>query len=342
MRNGSAASLFFLAVQTKAFLLPAFHRTHSYSVSTSRYSEKPSWLDDAMEGFNPKETGEQQLSPLQRGISGFAVDHKIGFVAILTSAGGKFVTAQVSPKDKDRVSSAEALTMVQLAGGLDLGTAILPRDALAKLVADEVENVTAQDMRQVVALTRVRAISYREKVIEDEEEMPDEESIGSSTPQRDGVIQNALPKVCQAVQNLPGLEPSSSEQVLEGMQRFSNDQGIIDLLAFTNLLDWLRKELTPNVSSNLLFSLTVNQISGDSVGIVEIETSDTVTALGLALRYQIPVQVSEDIVRDEETVILERFPAFRPIQELMEDAKIMDGFIPSVFQKHRTNNDMKQ
>ena len=46
---------------------------------------------------------------------------------------------------------------------------------------------------------------------------------------------------------------------------------------------------------------------------------------------------------DEPEFWLDRFPLFRPVRELYEDAKAMDGFIPSMYQKAKDlDNEDKQ
>jgi hypothetical protein len=92
-------------------------------------------------GVEPALPPEQlMIRPARRGLSGFSTDDELGFVAILTSADRKkSAHVVVSPVDKQQVQSAEALCMVQLSGGMDLGTAVLPPDLLSQLVADELE-----------------------------------------------------------------------------------------------------------------------------------------------------------------------------------------------------------
>ena len=103
-------------------------------------------MKDAMGSINEEE--EFAIPTLSSGIAGFSVDPQLGFCAVLASdSGNRFTYTVVSPIDKARVSSPEALTLVQLAGGLDLGTAILPPDALARMTAEEMDGTTIQDLR---------------------------------------------------------------------------------------------------------------------------------------------------------------------------------------------------
>ena len=119
----------------------------------TRRDEKPTWLDDAMKGLPSEEFDAETYKKginLQPGIAGFSVDPELGFVCILVTnndidASPHWIPAVVSPSDKDRPKSAEALTCVQLAGGLDLGTAILPPNTLSKLVADH--NAEEEDIK---------------------------------------------------------------------------------------------------------------------------------------------------------------------------------------------------
>ena len=75
---------------------------------------------------------------VRAGLAGFSVDAARGFVAVLVGADGtRATTALVSPRDRDRVESLEALCLVQLAGGIDIGGALFPPNALLRAVRDE-------------------------------------------------------------------------------------------------------------------------------------------------------------------------------------------------------------
>ena len=118
--------------------------TSNPCTSITRLDEKPGWLDDAMEGIPSGEFDAESYKKgidLKSGIAGFSTHPELGFVCILATKNESadeqhWIPAVISPVDKDRPKSAEALTCVQLAGGLDLGTAILPPGCLTKLVKD--------------------------------------------------------------------------------------------------------------------------------------------------------------------------------------------------------------
>ena len=321
-------------------------------------------MDDAMEGIPSGEDDAESYKnkiDLKPGIAGFAVDPDLGFVSILVAnddnndddqgdndqAGQYWIPVVISPLDKDRPKSAEALTCVQLAGGLDLGTAILPPDSLAKLVAEEEGSTNANDNVPLsirLSLTQVTALPNPDANDVNIEEEAQE--VVATTPEREQAILDALPKVGKAVQSLPGLKESTTNVVLEAMQRFADSNGMVDRTAFSSILDALRVSNTPSMSlASPLFRLEVSIIDGEGISQATVDTTNPMIALGLAMRYKVTIQVGE---RDDHKqggsgveALLERFPAFRPIQELNEDSRIMEGFIPSMFEKAKLDNDMK-
>jgi hypothetical protein len=404
--------------------------------------ETPGWLDDAMGGgdigggnTNSDSAAENdrldRILPLQApGLAGFAVDEQLGFCAILAASTTTNTTNDatateffdppivVSLVDRDRITSAEALTMVQLAGGLDLGTPILPPDLLALLVADELADndssdveedyetgdetatITAESLRGVVSLTRIDVLPPSDSgaaastttTSRDELSSPPKPVVASS-PERDAAIAESLPRVWTAVKGLPGLGLAKESLVERALQQHADENGSLDREGFSNLLDTLRSELfIPSARaqevlqqpSNVVFQLTATVITGDAIRTVTMETTNAVHALGLGFRYKIPLNVDqltdacnhdaglassltsssssslESGGSDPEQnhdhdqsqrqlrlipaeLILERFPVFRPLSELLEDAQIMDGFIPSMVQKSKKmNNDMKE
>ena len=324
---------------------------------STHLEEKPGWLDDAMEGIPSEEEFDLEQYRngviLQPGIAGFSTNPDLGFVCIL--AGNKqddeeqqWIPAVISPVDKDRPKSAEALTCVQLAGGLDLGTAILPPNSLAKLVEDHKaeEEDTASSSDQRLSLTKVTALpnpDARDAKLNIEEET---EEIVATTPERDAAILETVPKVEMAVKTLPGLEESTTEDVKKAVQRFADPNGAVDRNAFTSILDALREANTPSsLLASPLFRLEVSIIDEGGISQATIDTTNAMVALGLAMRYKVPVAVEEFDEHAQggkgKDELFERFPLFRPIQELNEDSKVIDGFIPSMFEKSKLDNDMK-
>lgn len=313
------------------------------------FAEKPKWLADAME---EEEEDSRQIS-LTPGLSGFCLDDKMGFVAIISDK-DQFVATTVSLQDRgsDRVVSPEALTMVQLAGGLDLGMAMLPPDALLQLVLSELvddddddDDDQNRDTKNVplVSLTGVRAVPnehYKTPIDRtndvaspnDDNDNDDDDD----NKERNEAIQKSLPQVYNAIKGLVGLQQVKEEQVLAALKLHANkEDGTLDRQGFSNLLDQLRRGLTTSISSTdkkVKFVLDVNLVKQDSIQNLSIDTLDTFRALGLSMRHKIPLQVDPECLEYENNRILEEFPAFRPMQELYEDAQIMDGVIPSMFE----------
>lgn len=341
-------------------------RAHSSDVEKRRrlstyLREKPGWLDDAIGGMSSGDDGgfdEESYKKgiqLKPGIAGFSVDRELGFVCILAGNSDDentknrfWIPVVVSPVDKDRPKSAEALTCVQLAGGLDLGTAILPPNSLAKLVADESSEKLEKksDVPTRYSLTKISAMANpdaaKEKISIEEEV----KEIVPTSPEREQAIIWAVPKVETAVKSLPGLQECTREDVIEAMQRFANEKGEVDRPAFSSILDSLRALKTPSIRlTPPVFRLEVSVIDGEGISQVTAETTNAMIALGLAMRYKVTVDIEENDGHEQAgngiDALLERFPEFKPVQELSEDSRIMDGFIPSMFEKAKLDNDMK-
>jgi hypothetical protein len=322
-----------------AGLLPstAFQRAETKRLSTIIVAQKSdkegagdgvsdlSWLREAMASSDAIDPDGVVFVDSKPGISGFAVDNKLGFVVVMVG-GDRATYAVVSPKDKKQVRSAEALCLVQLAGGLDLGTPVLPPDILARLVADETGQ-SARELRQQVKLKRVDVLANEmEKV---EEEKPETPPAIEMTEERQANIEVQAPKVFAAINKLSGLTDATLEQVVEAMKLFADESGKLDRPAFTSLLDSIRRALNETKPSKVKFMLTVALNDME----LKIPAPSPVVAVGLALRYNVDVVVSKEcqIEGFDIVEISSRFPAFRPIKELEEDARIMDGFIPSMF-----------
>lgn len=309
--------------------------------------EKPQWLSDAMGDQSDDAKSNRVLPPLLSGLSGFCLDPDQGFVAIF-SAGNKFIAATVSVKDKgsDRLISAEALTMVQLAGGLDLCTAILPPDALWQLVRVELSE-DGEDEQSDSGEAPFVSLNTISVIPNEDYQSVNQPSTGSRDGDNDSIetnskraqaMEEALPQVFKAVQGLAGTQQATREQVASAMKLHANQEGNLDRQGFANLLDRLRKDLTTSTKREdcpIKFVLDVSLVQQDSIQSLSIETFDTFQALGLSMRHKIPLQVAPEALLNgkDASTLLEDYPAFRPIQELLEDAQIMDGFIPSMFEK---------
>jgi hypothetical protein len=283
----------------------------------------------------PSSSQELKIRPTRRGLSGFSTDEELGFVAILTSADRKrSAHVVVSPVDKVGVQSAEALCMVQLSGGMDLGTAVLPPDLLSQLVADELE-LERVEIRQRLQLQAVRAVpNDPDKVQLDQSTISAPQSVVTSTPERDSQLEKDVVKFMTSVRNLPGLADCSPDHVFAAMGQHADETGNLNRAGFSAVLDTLRRGLTAPMTSKVKFELVVVIDEADQL---VIEVPSAFQALGLALRYGKEVQVSTDIDFDMDTLkIISRFPKFRHFEELQEDARIMDGFIPNMYAKART------
>jgi len=298
------------------------------------------------------------------------------------------VPVVVSTSDKDRLTSPEAMTLVQLAGGLDLGTAVLPPDAMMQLVANELEDSdggtddavassVAGDLKASLRQSRI-SLSKVQAIRNSQLSQEESSTTGHNTPanleptgtRNPAVQESFVDKVHASIKGLPGLQDATREQVEDAIHFHADERGNLDRSAFSNLLQTVRSAISPvaGKSSKVVFVLSCNIISGDSIQEMKIETPSAVTAIGLALRNKVGIDVSPELV-DRTSVevaseliegaaaaagaaatalpasqILDKFPAFRPLSELREDAKIMDGFIPSMFARVRNieNDDKAQ
>ncbi len=386
-----------------------------------------SWMREAM-GLS-KEEQEKALSPdngtdysmpltpllLQQGIAGFAVDEKLGFVCVIVgdvkdgTNNQPFTHATISPTDVDTLSSPEALCLVQLSGGLDLGAAVFPPETLAKIVYDsmvegenesgvESELPTVEELRWRVTLLAVTAEKNEDYIhsLSDtdadadadaakSESKEEESASSSSSPERDAAIEENAPKILMAVKNLPGLATVTIDQIKTALIHHADEMGNLnDRTAFSNLLDSLRRGTATTISTQdekVSFKLTVSISSSSSssstttgnlngkeatvdsftpeLKLMDVENVPAFQAVALSLRYKVKIGVSGDCfdyeyeeeeeqgssslsTRSNGQSVLDRFPAFKPMQELVDDAKGMDGFISSMFFKQSApDNDDK-
>jgi len=269
------------------------------------------------------------IRPTRRGLSGFSTDVELGFVAVLTSGDKKSTHVVVSPVDKTEVRSPEALCMVQLAGGMDLGTGVLPPDLLAQLVADDLE-LECDEIRLQLRLLQVHAVpnDQTQRVVQAVTTQP----VVASSPERDAKLAEDVVKFLSSVKNLPGLSGCTQDQVLEALKLHASKDGSIDRQGFTAVLDTLRRGLTTILNSNVTFELVVSV--DDTEHRIVVPTA--VHALGLAMRYDKEVRVSADIQFEMTALeVLSRFPKFRPIEDLQEDARLADGLIPNMSARRR-------
>lgn len=308
---------------------------HKPSASVNNDSDVPaeSTLDvikKCMGQSVPSQTTDAPVFLQMRpGISGFAVDPELGFVAVLTK-GGKSTSVVVSAEDTLEVRSSEGLCLVQLAGGMDLGTGILPPDSLAQLVADELE-VSKEDIRPKLQLLEVRAVLNKDMLPAGSSSRDAASEVPPSTPERDFKLEANVVKLLASVKKLPGLGRCSKDQVMDAMKVHADADGAIDRTSFMDILHTLRlKNVSSGDASRIRFEMV---ISLDNKKKESVSARSSLLALGLAMRYGIEVQVSDECLEYDALDIASKFPKFRPMQELEEDAKLMEGFIPSMYSK---------
>lgn len=346
-----------------------------------------SWIQDAM-NLDPKDVEEEAKKekdrlrkiqvPLKEGIAGFAVDPDLGFVCILAPMSeeenyDKFSYVIISPTDTEKLSSAEALCLVQLSGGLDLGAAVFPPETLAKIVANEMIlqsdddeeeeeiDINIEELRAQVRLLGVTALrNEKYQASLNQKEMESDESIKDtfeSSPEREEKIESSSPQILAAIQKLPGLQEVTLDKTRDALRIHADEYGSLSRQGFSELLDTLRtgrglmagngRKRLQDQPLKLRITATISKQSNgmdNDLGLstIEIDHVPAFQAIGLALRYKTPVTISDDCFSheaefngfDEQVMdVYTRFPAFKPIQELVEDAKVMDGFISSMFFK---------
>lgn len=327
------------------------------------------------EGPPPEEEG-----PLEPGLAGFAVDPALGFVAVLAEGYGdggdgdgdgngagaafrRWTYAVASPTDRERVGSAEALTLVQLAGGIDVGAAVLPPGALLAAVRDELgdeeDGEDAGDGPVVAArLVGIRAVPGGEpgpgpgpgRGGQGQPPQPFP-SPPPSSAERDGRIASDAPRLLESIRNLPGLAGVTTAAVGDAMLLHADEAGGVGREEFAAVLAELRSGKagtagggSRGVPPGAAFELRAEtRREGGAVGpVVRWRATGGFQALGLALRYRVPIEVDGDCFeggggRDgggttttTEPVaahgtgtaeLLERFPAFRSRRTLREDAE---------------------
>lgn len=324
----------------------------------------PGWIRDAMSDDGDDTGGDERK--VEPGLAGFAVDPELGFLAIVAADNDgddasddrqqehiQWFYSVVSPQDKTQLMAAESLTLVQLAGDIDVGAAVLPPEALLQIVREEVLDEEDED-EQVDESEIVEAtLAYAEavprvmivpKVIDGAAE---NQSVESS-PEREARISQDAPKLFGTIRTLPGLAEATEQSVKSAMLTHASEDGSIDRAAFTQILDTLRRNANAGARQDLAgvdFALTVQiRRENGKQGLVRVRSPSTFHALGLAMRYNCSIVISQDCVdenasgassfggcgRDE---LLGRFPAFRPIQELKKDAEAVDAFIANMFYK---------
>lgn len=320
------------------------------------------WIKNAMgdDGATTESEEKSQaataplLKSLDEGLAGFAVDPELGFVAIVASSSNsgdepqRWTYSVVSPKDTDELSSAEALTLVQLAGGIDVGAAVLPPDVLLRIVRDEVDDDDDGYDNDDPSDTSVRLLKC--------EAVPPSESQSSSgggsktievttiesSPEREAKIASDAPRLRDVILKLPGLGEATEESVQNAMLVRAASDGSIGREEFENILGDLRLGTRGRVGGDLAgaefaLSVGVSDRKGEKEPrVVEIRAPSTFQAVGLSMRYERTIEIREGDnkfggVGTKE--LLERFPAFRPMVEFRHDVEDVDGMLPGMFFK---------
>mmetsp|Transcript_3713 Transcript_3713/g.7095 ORF Transcript_3713/g.7095 Transcript_3713/m.7095 type:complete len:188 (+) Transcript_3713:3336-3899(+) len=177
-------------------------------------------------------------------------------------------------------------------------------------------------------------------------------------PKRKQGIQVNSPKILAAVQNLPGLTKITLEQVIQAMEIHADSNGQLNQReVFSELLDTLRTgkggfggggtSRKRWDEQRIKFKLTVSLANGGELTLMDVDKVPPFQALALALRYKVPVTVSRECFQeiqlrkdeDNDRTVKEMFPSFKPMQELMQDARVMDGLISSMFFKESASDD---
>jgi hypothetical protein len=336
--------------------------------------------------------------PLDSGIAGFAIDQELGFVCVLvdeydedeeaeiyeddydeigksqhnkkmhersSTKNRKFTYAVVSPTDTKKLSSAEALCLIQLAGDLDLGSAVFPPETFARLVATELENddgddddddykeINVEELRSKITLVGVKALknekySPKEMAVDHKNEAGNKgEKSMQSSPERNAKIEEGSPKMLPAIQSLPGLAEVTTEEIISAMQIHADAHGKLDRNGFSELLGTLRGGNASHrmEEQKVKFRITAIVEGSDPSSpsrFVDVDHVPAFQAVALAMRYKVAVNVSKGCFDNEVEDcsysygdVLKRFPVFKPAQELVKDAKIMDGFISTMFYKKK-------
>jgi hypothetical protein len=233
-----------------------------------------------------------------------------------------------------------------------LGVKALPNEAYSKKYNEH----KMQDDLQRDATTTTRL--GRDKEQEKQPSIPSLQNILQNDPKRNRKIQENSPKILAAVQNLPGLTRTTLEQVVQAMKLHADSNGELNQReAFSELLDTLRTGKGGSGTSRnrweeqkIKFQLTVSLkddfLCEGGLKLMHVDQVPPFQAIALALRYKVPVTVSKECFpkgRKERVVevseVREQFPSFKPMQELVQDARVMDGLISSMFFRQTLNPD---
>ena len=91
--------------------------------------------------------------------------------------------------------------------------------------------------------------------------------------------------------------------------------------------------------SKVKLELLVNILNDDGIEQTTVVTDGTMVAFDLSMRYKRKVHTSDDCQLEEESALFQRFPVFQSKYELYEEVKLIEGFIPNMFNKAALDND---
>jgi len=186
-----------------------------------------------------------------------------------------------------------------------------------------------------------------------------EASDSESKIRDDNILLNA-PAVFSAVQSMPdhalsALSGVDLDDIISAMGTHANGDGkLTNPKSFRDLLDTLRDDERRGGRNNSKvrssFRLTASvPIDGDDEwrDTITVEIKDAFVAIAISIRYGVTVEASTGFLDGVTTVTIKEegreneyldasnldlfFPAFRPLKQLYEDAKVMDGFVPGMF-----------
>jgi hypothetical protein len=324
-------------------LLLSTSPSQSFLVLTSLYSDSQKWCHHYAvfeDGFPEKGMGmtPNRHPQLQPGLSGFSIHEDLGFVAIFTDSDGTRSTyAAISPLDKYQVQSSEAFCLIQLAGGMDLGTSIFPPHYLEQFVAEELESEISSVFETIRPLS-IRAIPNRYALTQVSVKynttiLPNQ--VEESSSEQNEKLENTVTQFLISTKNLPGISHCTRDEVLRAIKLHTNGDRELDRIAFLAVLDTLRRNSCPKESSRVAFEITVD-IYGPQDHPIVIEVTSAFHAIAIALRYNREIKVSRDIFFElNPKDVYSRFPKFRNLEEFKEDARIMKQQIPNMYAKFK-------
>ncbi len=214
----------------------------------------------------------------------------------------RYIPVVISSQDTDVVRSPEALTLLQLMQGIDMGTPLLPPDALQRAYDEPGSALRPRDPKtgqrayepESVALTEVRIYPPRPGAnFGRDSELAPGRALDISSEQmalRDSVIRARAPDLVKALRTLNVI--IDSDRAVDLLRAYSSEKGDLDRAAFSDTLAAARVPVSrspksPWARSPPTFSLVA--VTSESVG-QEADVSAFV-GLSLHLRHRVPIVV---------------------------------------------------